>query len=623
VCGVCGVVELGAPPGTSTVELMVRALAHRGPDGHGVFTDPSGAALGAARLAVLDPSERGNQPLSDGTLTIVHNGEIYNYRELRTDLERSGQRFRSGSDTEVVLAAFRAWGPACVDRFVGMWAFAIWDANKHELFCSRDRFGIKPFFYHLTGSTFTFASELKAFFAGALPAPRTNPALIREYLEVGRLDHTPETFFADVLRLPAAHNLYLRRGRIELRRYWSLGELPQPPADVEEAVRSAFFDSVRLHLRSDVQVGTCLSGGIDSSAITVAVKTLRARGEEVPIGRRQCTFTAFFDDPALDERPFAREVVAETGADPHWVTFGLEDLLESLPLVVAAQDEPFGSSSIVAQWFVMQAAREAGVKVLLDGQGGDELFGGYRGYLPYRFLDLLRSGRLRRLVAEARAQRRLSAANWAYLSLAPALALLPDRIECRLRAQAAGARSLVGRELPSHVVPFEPSPFQDAFRSRLFLVLTQLGLPELLRYEDRNSMAHSVEARVPFLDHRLVELAFSVDGDTLAAPGLPKPLLRRAVGDLLPRAVRERRDKLGFVTPERDWFRRGLAAYARDLFASPTADRGWLDLRAVQKQLADVEKGRREANSAVWRAVCLELWAQFAVEKRGASRIAP
>src|SRR5436190_10022035 len=275
MCGICGVIALGRPSERDTAAAMARALEHRGPDGDGLYADDAGVALGFRRLAIIDLTDAGRQPFAsdDGALQLVHNGELYNYRELRNELEAHGHRFRSATDTEVILRAYVQWGDACVNRFNGMWAFAIWDAARRRLLCSRDRFGIKPFVYSWDGQRLVFASEPKAFRADPHTRLSANPGAVREYVEQGYTDHTEETFFAGLRRLPPAHNLVVDERGLHLERYWALDERPPPP-DAAEAVRETFLDAVRIHLRSDVPVGTCLSGGIDSSAIACGVDLL-------------------------------------------------------------------------------------------------------------------------------------------------------------------------------------------------------------------------------------------------------------------------------------------------------------------------------------------------------------
>jgi asparagine synthase (glutamine-hydrolysing) len=596
VCGLCGVVELAAPADRDAVESMLECIAHRGPDGRGVFS-ANGICLGHLRLAIIDLSDAGAQPFAQDGMQLVHNGEIYNYLELREDLRARGHRFRSETDTEVVLAAYREWGERCVERFNGMWAFAIWDEARRTLFASRDRFGVKPFYYRLDGARFAFASEPWPLRGGG-----ANLRAVRDYLHQGHLDQGDETFFQGVVRLPPAHSLTFGPHGLKLHRYWTL-EPGDPPAEPVDAVRETFLDAVRLQLRSDVPVGTCLSGGIDSSSIAVGVWQ---HGHE-----HQRTVTAYFEDAGFDERPYAQAVIDRTGAQAHWVSFGAEDLVESLPAIVQAQGEPFGSTSICAGWYVMREARRAGLTVMLDGQGGDEILAGYRAFFGYRLSDLLRRGRLAEATAELRAFAAVNGPRWAAVALvAPHV---PERARLAVRARLRGSATLAGPELRSAAPP-EPvngSVFPDRLRRRLQLVLTHRGLPELLRYEDRNSMAHSLEARVPFLDHRLVELAFSLDGSELVRRGETKSVLRRALADLLPPQVRERRDKLGFVTPEGRFLRGALGDLAADVFASQSfRERGFVDAAASRRRLGAHRSGELRAGMELWRALNLELWAR-------------
>jgi asparagine synthase (glutamine-hydrolysing) len=596
MCGLCGVVDLSRPPARDDVEAMLRDLAHRGPDGRGVFAD-DGVCLGHLRLAILDLSDAGLQPMERDGLRLIHNGEIYNYIELREELRAHGHPFTTGTDSEVILAAYREWGERCVERFNGMWAFVIWDASRRLLFASRDRFGIKPFYYRLDGDRFAFASE-----PWPLRSGDVNLRAVRDYLEQGYLDQGEETFFADVVRLPPAHSLTFGPDGLRRRRYWSL-EPGESPADPVAAVRETFLDAVRLQLRSDVPVGTCLSGGIDSSAIAVAVAH---HGHE-----RQKTVTAYFEDAGFDERPYARAVVEVTGADAHWVSFDADGLVADLPAIVQAQGEPFGSTSICAGWYVMRAAREAGLTVMLDGQGGDEILAGYRASFGYRLSDLLRAGRVGEATRELRAFASVHGPRWAAVALATPH--VPERARLAARSRLRGASTLVAPDLratPSTVAT-NGVAFPDRLRRQLHRLLTDRGLPELLRYEDRNSMAHSLEARVPLLDHRLVQLVFSLSGGELIRGGETKSVLRRALADLLPPTVARRRDKLGFVTPEARFFRGALGAYAADVFASQSfRERGFVNVGAATARLERHRRGDDGAGMELWRALNLELWAR-------------
>jgi len=618
MCGICGIVALGRPAETETARRMGELIAHRGPDGSGDYSAP-GVALHHRRLAIIDLTDGGLQPFAsdDGSLQLLHNGEIYNYRELRKELEGLGHRFRSATDTEVVLAAYREWGERCVERFNGMWALALWDEKTQRLFCSRDRFGVKPFYYRYHEGRFAFASELKAFAADPETPLRPNERIVRDYILRDWFDHTDETFFEGIVKLPPAHSLIVDADGLRLQRYWELQPREAPPGDPAPLVRELFFDSVRLRLRSDVPVGTCLSGGIDSSAVAGVVDVLlRTEVENArPVGERQQMFTVYFDEPGFDERPFAEAVVARTKAAPHWISFEPDDLVASLPAIVESQDEPFRSTSICAQWYVMREAAHSGIKVVLDGQGGDEVFAGYPAFFAAYYGDLLARGRLRTLGSELATHRRLYGSRRAAEMLTRPL--IPRRLEPRLRASLSGAGPLLGRGLQGLPETCEPDGalFRDRLRRLQTRILTTRGLPELLHAEDRNSMAHSIEARVPFLDYRLVELLFSLDARQKIDRSRTKSVLRRALADVLPQSVSERTDKLGFVTPEARWMRGALGDLAARVFASETfRARGWIDPVAAERRLAEHRAGLLDAGFELWRAVNVELWARRFVD---------
>ena len=450
MCGLCGVVALGRPPETETVRRMAAALDHRGPDGDGSFAD-DGVALGFRRLAIIDLSDAGMQPFAsdDGALQL---------RAQRRDLQlpRAAPRARGARPSLPLADRHRGDRPRV--RGVGRRLRArastacgrsrSGTAARQRLFCSRDRFGVKPFYYSWDGGRFAFASELKAFRAAGPLEPHL-PA-VRDFLEQGYVDHTDDTFFAGIRKLPPAHSLVVDERGLRLSRYWEL-EPRDVDGDSADAVRELFLDAVRLRLRSDVPVGTCLSGGIDSSAIVCAVDhLLRTEAENArPVGDRQRTFTAFFEERGFDERPFAEAVVAQTRSQPHWVTFDSRELVDVLPSIVRTQDEPFGSTSIVAQWFVMRAAKEAGLKVMLDGQGADETLAGYHGYFGPFFADLLRSGQLRELGAELRAYRGRPRRRRRHdRRVALARPFLPERVRWAARGRVRGGSALVHPDLP-------------------------------------------------------------------------------------------------------------------------------------------------------------------------------
>jgi asparagine synthase (glutamine-hydrolysing) len=529
---------------------------------------------------------------------------------LRAELETKGHVFRTRSDTEVILAAYAEWGRECLHRFNGMWAFCLWDRRRGELFCARDRFGVKPLYYHVDGASFAFASEIKALLAAATPV--VNEALAYDYLAFDFLDHTPETLFAGVLQLPPGHWLSLDgSGHMTVQRYYTLGYSTTERFTSEAAIerlggeyQALLIDAVRLRLRTDVPLGSCLSGGLDSSSIVCAMSRLLAESYG---DARQRTFTAAYDDPACDERRFAQTVAASTGVDAHYTFPQADALWNELLELIWHQDEPFGSTSIYAQWCVMRAARAGGVTVMLDGQGGDELFAGYLTYYPIHLKDLLRRGRLLEFRAELEAS-------------AERLGQSPVRLAAK---SAAVLYEPLRRLLPAHVRGLElfdtgfaqrhrnrRDMWRDArpttnLQARLWADQVQFSIPQLLRYEDRNSMAFSVEARLPFLDYRLVEWAFAQPAGVKLHRGWTKYVARKGVGALCPESITWRTDKVGFATPEAQWLQAGLDLMQAVAEPQTFRARGFIDpqkLRALF--VARPHRWKRE----LWRAVNFELW---------------
>lgn len=639
MCGIAGIVRTDQQPVDQTILVQMAArLRHRGPDDEGFYVQGS-TGLAFRRLAILDLSPAGHQPMCNqacaeqgqGALWLVFNGEIYNYRDLTAELSALGHRFQSHTDSEVVLHAYEQWGTNCVHRLSGMFAFALWDEREQRLFAARDRFGIKPFYYHLDRNRLCFASEIKALFADPVTPNRVNDRRLYDYLVYGYLDHTAETLFAEIQQLPPAHTLTFAQGRLTLHRYWDL----DPVADLghlsdDQAIaefRRLFFDSVRLHLQSDVPIGTCLSGGLDSSAIVCTVNRLLEAGgadqagdEYVAVGERQRTFTSCFDDARFDEREYAAQVVAQTGAQWFRAFPDPAQLFDLLPSLIWHQDEPFGSTSIVAQWYVMQAARQQGVTVMLDGQGGDEVLAGYHPFFSGLWASLLRRGDLAGLRRELRGFRDRHGPPPRIL-LTGALGLaLPAVLRSQLqRWRGRTHPAWLGPDLAAQDYPWlePPTPFVDPLSSQMYGYLASVHLPSLLHYEDRNAMAFSIEARVPFLDHRLVEFAFALPHRLKLHQGETKWVLRRALADLLPPAIAQRQDKMGFVTPEAIWFRTILHQPVEDVFRSPSFRQRpyWRPEEALRLLQMHVT-GASDHHHLLWRWLNTELWLQRFIDQR-------
>lgn len=571
---------------------MQSCLQHRGPDDQGLEILAEGrVGLASRRLAILDLSPQGHMPMRLGPLTLVYNGEIYNYLELKEQLQAEHE-FRSGTDTEVLLAAYRRWGHACLERLNGMFAFALYDESTGELFCARDRIGVKPFYLYAEEDRLWFASELKALRQLPDGPLRPNRARVLDYLLYRHTDHTPETMLLGFEQLEPGHCLIARPDGWKTRRWWSLERRHERP-DLQRFAE-LFQDSVRLRLRSDVPVGTALSGGLDSSAVVAAMRRL---------GVQPRTFTAVYDDFLFDERHWAEMVNPETTL----VRPTAEGLARELEAVQYHADEPIHSASPYAQWCVMRSAREHGVVVMLDGQGADEQLAGYPGYRAVFLAEQLRRGDP---IAALRKLEPATLGRLLYGRLPRVLRLAARRLLSRFGPEGVTRRVLrPDPRLRDHELAYlaQKERHPADLSARLAQDLLRFSLPQLLRYEDRNSMAFSVEARTPFLDYRLVELLFSFDSSARFRQGWSKWLLREAMTDL-PEAIRWRRDKLGFVTPEATWLQ-ALLPELQGLFHDDCASAEFLSPARVRREWQRFEPSRwGHRTTEFFRWVALELW---------------
>lgn len=646
MCGIAALHEPAAPAWLPDVaRAMTGLVRHRGPDGEGfAFYDPAGGrvtpvisadsptgvsgqrqppagctfALGHRRLAILDLSSAGHQPMTDeaGRCWLSFNGEIYNYIELRCELEKAGHAFHTGTDTEVILAAWCQWGEGCLTRFNGMFAFVLFDTVRRHVFAARDRFGVKPLYFWRTPSGgIALASEIKQFTAHPHWRPRLNGQRAYEFINWGICDHSAETMFTDVWQLRGGEFISTPLERFpnaQPQRWYELK--PQPFAgDFAAAAvrfRELLDDSVRLRLRADVPVGSCLSGGLDSSSI---VCTMRAQlGDRA--AQLQNAFSAYSDVPRFDERRFIEEVRRATGTAGHVVVPEPDSLLHELDTIVWHQDEPFGSTSIYAQWSVFRLARQHGVAVMLDGQGADEALGGYHGYFPPRLAGLLRQGRWCTFGREAAAVRALHGESWTNQVRAIANELLPPRVADRLR-RLAGRTVKMPAFLDLARLGAEPRALhegavdlRDPVRSLGRAQLTALSLPMLLRFEDRDSMAHSVEARLPFLDYRLVEFCLGLPEDFKLSGGWTKRVLREGMRDRLPAAIRQRRDKLGFATAEEVWMRERKPAAFLQLVDDAIAVSGGVLTPDARRRAERILAGEEPFSFLVWRFISFGAW---------------
>lgn len=589
---------------------------------------PARIALGHRRLAILDLSPSGHQPMADteGRRIIIYNGEVYNFPELRTELQALGYRFRSHSDTEVVFAAWQQWGMDCLWRLNGMFAFVILDVEQWRIFAARDRFGIKPLYWWVSpAGMVALASEIKQF--TTLPGwrPRLNAARVYDYLNWAVSDHTTETLFDGVFQLAGGEYLdadinELSHGTVHPQRWYSLRAANHSmPFDTAcRQFRELFTDAVELRLRADVAVGTCLSGGLDSSAIACALhQALQASGNHAA----QNTFSACAEDARFDERPFIHAVAQHIGVKPQQVFPKLGGLLSSVDELVWHHDEPFLSSSVFAEWCVFDLVQRSGVKVTLDGHGADELLAGYHGFFGARLAGLLVSGDLAGLVREMAAMHRRFGYTSIHTGMRMLDMLLPDTLRQPFR-RYAGKSSSHPAWLDMQRLGIEgEDPFVTArarsasIRQMSIAQLLHTSLPMQLHWADRDSMAHSVESRVPFLDWRLVEFVLGCPDEYKIKLGVTKLLLREGLRDLLPTKIVDRVDKMGFVTPEEAWVREQAPHQFRQQAKFALEKSRGILKPEVLHMAEGIIAGREPYNNLLWRWICFGYWMErFGVE---------
>lgn len=622
MCGIAGLVASGCRVEASDLSAMARSIAHRGPDDHGqllwqrgetpslgrnLAVDRADVGLAHRRLSIVDLSEAGWQPMTtpDGRFHIVFNGEIYNFEALRTELERDGDIFVSTSDTEVLLKGLARHGRPFLERLSGMYAFALLDVHEGTLLLARDPFGIKPLYYTAAPGRFAFASEIKALLTLDWVSRRSNPERVRRYLAFGDTDGGTSTFFADVAQLPVGSWMEIDiDGSVrQTGFYW------QPPTkrdldigfdEAAAELQRKLLDSVNLHRRADVPVAALLSGGIDSSGLVGALR--HAAGPHATID----TFTFATDDPQVDEYHWAELMSAAATTRAHVDRPTPEDLIAVLDQLVDSQDEPFGSTSIFAQYRVFSLVARSGIKVVLDGQGADELFAGYRPHLAARLAGLVRRGNVGGALALSKAACAPGLIRHVLAGLVPTGLAHPllRRWYVRRLAECGLRRDWFDAHCPG-ASPVPLGGWKN-LSDALLDDLTRSNLPGLLRYEDRSSMGWSVESRVPFLMKDIAEFAFRLPERHLIGPdGTSKHVLRAALRGLVPDAILDRRDKIGFQTPQTRWLG-AVTPWLRSALTSNVAQTlSMLDCAAL---LDRPPSTGWVAGGAIWRAVNLIRW---------------
>jgi asparagine synthase (glutamine-hydrolysing) len=610
MCGICGIIYFDQRHAQEeTLQQMMKVMKHRGPDDEGVFCEQN-LGLGFVRLSIIDLSNAGHQPKisADNNYVVVFNGEIYNYIELRKDLINEGVRFETQTDTEVLLNAYIHWGEDCLHRFNGMWAFAIFNRKDKKVFISRDRYGIKPFYYLQTNDYFAFCSEIPPLLSLLSEKPLADYQSIFDYLIFNRTDQTESTFFEGIKKLQHGHSMIfdLQPSDINpqpaVKQWYNLRDRVKVIDGFKNSIefRELFSSAVGLRLRSDVPVGVCLSGGLDSSSI---VSVLLKDFDKKDLN----TFSAVYNKGQYgDETGFIQEFTPYL-KNMFYTTPDAQTLKNDLLNFVKAQGEPIPSTSPYAQFKVMELAKNQ-VVVTLDGQGADEELAGYHYFFGFYFKDLLKHFRLGKLMLEIFYYLQTHKSSYGIRSFI--YFMLPERLRTKTRVNEKGylKDEFINKYKSNNSIAgnlYGSNSLKDALLDHF-----EYKLEHLLKWEDRNSMYFSLEARVPFLDYRLVEKLLATSGDLKIKKGMTKYLLRESMKGLLPEKIRQRRDKMGFDTPQDEWFRSTeWQSIVSDILNSNSfKERGLIDHQKASEQYQKHLSGQINIAKEIWKWVHLELW---------------
>jgi asparagine synthase (glutamine-hydrolysing) len=610
MCGICGIVTFNNQSVQETpIKKMMHIMKHRGPDDEGIFIEDN-VGLGFVRLSIIDLTTAGHQPMisEDKRYVIVFNGEIYNYIELREELKKEGYSFKTKTDSEVLLTSFIHWGEECLHLLNGMWAFVIYDRVLKKIFAARDRFGIKPFYYYCDNERLIFSSEIPPILEVMVQKPVPNEQSLYNYLVFNRLDYTDTTFFENIIKLPHSHTLTIAAQQVIRKRWYNLSDHIHNPFECYDEFRELLSSAIGLRLRSDVPVGVCLSGGLDSSSIVSLLlkdhhkydlNTFSAvyGGEQVNKGREW----------KVDETSYIQEYSGQL-KNMFYITPTSQSLIEDLIPFIRVHAEPVASTAPYAQYKVMELAREH-VVVTLDGQGGDEQLAGYHYFFGVLFKELLYQLRLSKLIKEIFSYRNMHNSNFGLKMFL--FFLLPLQFKTLLRSSTRG---------------YIRSDFLAMFKNQDNLITDALygarslqnslvnhfdyKLEHLLKWEDRNSMRFSIEARVPFLDYRLVEKTLSMKSSDKISQGVTKRILRESMQHYLPEKIRNRKDEVGFDTPEDTWFRTKEfeKLILEIIHSSSFIGRPYLDSKKVHSLYAKHLKGEINISRDIWKWINLELW---------------
>ncbi len=608
MCGIAGIIS----PHSSDINIqklkgMSDSLAHRGPDGEGFWISPKQTAgLAHRRLAIIDLSSNAVQPMHFlDRYSIVHNGEIYNHIELRKELQKAGYHFTSNSDTEVILAAYDFYKEKCLQYFDGMFAFAIWDEVEQTLFAARDRFGEKPFYYFKENERFIFGSEMKAIWSTGIAKKIENKMLLN-YLALGIVQHSSDksqTFYTDIYSLPPAHYLYLYRGNLKIEKYWHLDKQAEIKISEKEAIEKIDYllsVSVSRRLRSDVPIGISLSGGLDSSTILYYIHQQKKKIK---------TFSAAFPGFEKDESKYINEVSAAFETENLKITPTANDLIKDFERLIYHHEEPFTSSSVYAQYRVFQSAKENGVKVLIDGQGADEVFAGYPKYIHWYLQEMVNRYRFSASAEELRKFRKNNInLKWGINNILASY--LPSHVAIALEKRSFNQivhQPDLSRNMLSNIKGREwegiHKPIITKLNDILYFDVMEMGLEELLRFADRNSMAHGCETRMPYLHHELVTFVFSILSRYKINNGFTKSILRKMMDSRLPKNIVWRTDKVAYEPPQKMWMETSLM---KDYLHEAKRKLVYNDIlkpEALQRKHKALDA--HDANNYDWRYLCV------------------
>ena len=650
MCGISAIISFEESDIVSNIFNMTKLVRHRGPDdeGYAVFggnpadiriyggddtpesvygsglnytptqkhpTEVHGKlALGHRRLSIIDLSAKGHQPMSykNGRYWIVYNGEIYNYIEIRAELVKKGHCFVSGTDTEVILAAYDEWGEDCLNHFNGMWAFVIYDTIGEKVFAARDRFGVKPFFFWKSpAGLYAIASEIKQFTVLPGWSPKINESKLSSFLFYGIRNHSETTMFKDVYELCGGHyfNYDFKKNEHSIIKWYDLNDkISFSKIDFEEAslkFRDIFTSSIDIRLRSDVKVGSCLSGGLDSSAIVcVANDLLRMKGKQ----DIQETVSCCFPEKIYNEEEYIDEVVNDKSVINHKIIPDMDSFKHQMDYYTWIYDEPIPTSNMYAQFKVFEEAKKKGLIVMLDGQGGDELFAGYHYFFNSYLRQLFFNRKFKSLFSEIMLFSRNQKLSVQEIVLKTGKSFFPKSVENIIR-------KLSGRDQHTWIKwngdEEKIRIIKDDIAKMSIAYITSLNLPMLLHFEDRNSMAHSVESRTPFLDYRLVEFAINLPDEFKISKGQTKYIMRESLVNTVPGKILSRHDKMGFVTPEDTWIYNDAEFFKSSLKDACEFFGNLLDSsKVIERFNLDLNKKNILPGSIYWRIIIAHIWAK-------------